>query len=494
MAQMRDEIADYVRHAEAMGGLDVCLAQSVGLPEPASPEEIEALGFSPPALDMRAYFDAAAAMAWLGKCMPGPKVEGVQLPSIVVLDPTKAQQYSDVVKNKDFAETKDLLAGRMGVWAGALDAGEDLESIIERAQQRLERLEQLLNKNLKAAYETIRPLETTYRAIDGFFMNAAVEAGDKVKASFINASPDQLLNPNDRTVFEEGLAAAIQTHFRDFTLRETYANLCVPGWVGSVANLDRLGALGSQNKTQVFTDSENYANFQDLQARLDQRPFAGLRGAGLEKQYLTLFGNWLLGRKAHAFEDQDLYLPPSALMSGLIYKTDEVFGIHQAGAGWRKGKLQGVEGLRFRIDRPTAGTMQTQYGVNPIVDFDGYPIAMGDANLCSKAGLDAYPRIRTEDWLVKNVCQYLNKQAYESITDEFRSAVKSDLFEFLSERKGEKNEIKDFKIDVVATPEMEKRHEVDVRLEIAFKHSVRQFNVKVKESKEGPDAQVQQGA
>ena len=49
------------------------------------------------------------------------------------------------------------------------------------------------------------------------------------------------------------------------------------------------------------------------------------------------------------------------------------------------------------------------------------------------------------------------------------------------------------KIEVVATPEMEKRHEVDVRLEITFKHSVRQFNVKVKESKEGPDAQVQQG-
>ena len=432
---------------------------------------------------------ADAAIAWLGKAMPSATVEGRKLPPIDLLDPTKKKQYEDLVKNKNFSETKDVLARRLGVWNQALTTSEDLESLIENTQQRLEKLEELLNKNLKKAYETIRPMETTYRAVDGFFMNAAVEAGDKVEASFLNASAEQLLNPDDRSVFEEGLAAAIQTRFRDWTLKETYSNLCVPGWVGTVQNIDRLGILGSQNKVQVFSDSDNYESFKQLQDNLDQRAFEGLRGAGLEKQYVSLFGNYLLGRKKYEWEEEDLWLPPSALMTGVVYKTDETKGIQEAAAGYRKGKIQGSEGVRFRVDRPTGGKMLFQYGLSPVVDWDGYPIAMGDANLSSKEGVDAYPRIRTEDWLLKNVCHYLNKQAYQNITDTFRSAVKADLHDFMSKCTGPDSEVKSFDIMVQATPEQEKRHEVDVVLTVKFQNSVRSFNVKVKES----DAQVQQG-
>ena len=177
-------------------------------------------------------------------------------------------------------------------------------------------------------------------------------------------------------------------------------------------------------------------------------------------------------------------------MTGVVYKTDETKGIQEAAAGYRKGKIQGSTGVRFRVDRPTGGKMLFQYGVSPVVDWDGYPIAMGDANLSSKEGVDAYPRIRTEDWLLKNVCHYLNKQAYQNITDTFRSAVKADLHDFLSKCTGPDSEVKSFDIQVQATPEMEKRHEVDVVLTVKFQNSVRSFNVKVKEA----DAQVQQGA
>jgi hypothetical protein len=179
------------------------------------------------------------------------------------------------------------------------------------------------------------------------------------------------------------------------------------------------------------------------------------------------------------------------MMTGLVYKTDETKGIQEAAAGYRKGKLQGAEGVRFRVDRPTGSKMIYQYGINPIVYWDGYPIAMGDANLSSKEGLDAYPRIRTEDWLVKNVCHYLNKQAYQNITDTFRSAVKSDIHDFLSRCTGPESEVKSFTIEVVATPEQERRHEVDVVLTIHFQNSVRQFNVKVKDTDGRADAQVQ---
>ncbi len=438
---------------------------------------------------------ADLVMAWLAKSMPSASVEGRKLPPIDLLDPTKKKQYEDLVRSKNFAETRRLLAQRLSVWDESLTSAEDLEGIVEKTQQRLEQLEALMQKNLKKAWEVIRPLETTYRAVDGFFMNAAVEAGDKVKASFLNASPDQLLNPDDRSVFEEGLAASLQTRFRDWTLKETFANLVVPGWVGTVPNLDRLGILGSQNKVQVYTDSDNYESFKQLQDNLDQRPFEGLKGSGVEKQYLSMFGNWLLARKAHAWEEEDLWLPPSALMAGVVYKTDETKGIQEAAAGYRKGKIQNALGVRFKVDRPTGSKMLFNYGLSPIVDWDGYPIAMGDATLSNKDGLDSYPRIRTEDWILKNVCHYLNKQAFQNLNDNFKAAVKRDLHNFMSRICGETSEVKGFDIQVVATPEQLKRHEVDVVLELKFQNSVRSFNVKVKEAEGGlGDAQVTKSA
>jgi len=453
-------------------------------PAPAAPEAYEATlaGLGAP----KAAGNAAGAMEWLGKIVPAASVEGTKLPGIDLLDPTKKKQFEDVTRNRLYADTRNLLVARLRVWEDALAASEDLESLIEKTQQRLEKLESVLNGNLKSVYEKLRPMELTYRAIDGFFGNAQVEAGDKIEVSFINASAEQLLDPDDRSVFDEGLAASIQTRFRDWTLKETFANLVIPGWVGNVQALDRLGILGSQNKVQVYTDIDNFESFKQLQDNLDVKDLQGIKGADLHKQYLVLTGNWVLGRKAHKFEDEDLWLPPSALLSGVVYRVDESLGLQEAAAGYRKGKVMGGKGVRYRVDRPTAGKMMFNYGVNPVVDWDGYPIVMGDANLCTKEGLDSYPRIRTEDWILKNVCHYLNKQAYQNITDVFKSAVKRDLHSFLAQCKGPDREVRGFEIQVVATPEQERRHEVDVILRIDFQKSVRQFNVRVKEA----DAQV----
>src|ERR1051325_1322976 len=63
---------------------------------------------------------ADVAMAWLGKTLPSATVDGVKLPPIDLLDPTKKKQYEDLVKNKNFAETKHLLAQRLKAWEGAL--------------------------------------------------------------------------------------------------------------------------------------------------------------------------------------------------------------------------------------------------------------------------------------------------------------------------------------------------------------------------------------
>lgn len=454
-------------------------------PETASPETLESAlaGLGAP----KAAGNAAAAAAWLDKMMPGASVEGRKLPGMGLLDPTKRKQFDEVTRGRMFADTRNMLMMRLRVWDDSLSESEDLESLIEKTQQRLEKLESVLATNMREIFQSIRPMETTYRAVDGFFANAQTEAGDKIEVSFLNASVDQLLDPDDRTVFDEGLAASIQTRFRDWTLKETYANLVIPGWIGGVQAIDRLGTLGSQNKVQVFTDIDNFETFSQLQNGLDVKELQGIKGGDLGKQYVVLTGNYVLGRKAHAFEEEDMWLPPSAFLAGVVYNVDQKLGIQEAAAGYRKGRIAGPQGVHFRVDRPTASKMLFNYGVNPVVDWDGYPIVMGDANLCTKEGLDSYPRIRTEDWILKNVCHYLNKQAYSNITTTFKSSVKRDLHNFLSQCTGADREVKGFDIQVVATPEQERRHEVDVVLSINFQKSVRSFNVKVKDA----DAQVE---
>ena len=56
------------------------------------------------------------AVAWIGKCMRGAKVDGKQLPAFDLLDPANKKQYAEIVGNKEFAETKDLLAQRLRSW------------------------------------------------------------------------------------------------------------------------------------------------------------------------------------------------------------------------------------------------------------------------------------------------------------------------------------------------------------------------------------------
>src|SRR5262249_3773015 len=108
-------------------------------PKPAADFTTELAGLNAP----KAAGDAAGAMAYLGKCMPGAKIDGMQLPAIDNLDPTKKKQYEEIIRNKEFRQTKEVLAQRLKVWGSVLGSAEDFDAIVESTQQRLERLEAL---------------------------------------------------------------------------------------------------------------------------------------------------------------------------------------------------------------------------------------------------------------------------------------------------------------------------------------------------------------
>jgi len=436
--------------------------------------------------------DAEKAVAWLGKMVGAATVNDVRLTSITMIDPTKKAQYDKFVKDPLFAGARAILGHRARVWEKMLTQTQDLDELIELLEERVQKLSNLMDANLKAAFEKISPIETAYRSADGFFMNAQAEPGEKVDAWFFNAHVSQLMDPDDRTLFEN-LAGKVQSEYRFWSLKKTYSNLVLPGWVGDVQSLDRLGELAEANKIQVFTDAENFASYNDLVNYMGQDAFEGIRGSSPYKKYVSISGNYVLGRPKHQFEDEDLWLPPSAILAGRIFYNDEHVGIQQCSAGYDYGRLTGPQAVRFRVDRPQATKMMNEFGVNAVVDWDGYPRVMGDANLCNKEPWDSYSRIRTEDWIVKNIFQYLNKQAFLNISNDLLYTIRGDIFNFLdeiSDRHGKKA-ITGFDVEVTASDAQRQKHEVDVKLSIKFLNSARYFNLKVlDQANKGKDISV----
>jgi hypothetical protein len=257
----------------------------------------------------------------------------------------------------------------------------------------------------------------------------------------------------------------------------------LPDWPGGIQEVERLGKLGEMYKVQVFADVEDHETFDEL-VDIMEAGYEGLKGSTSERQYVSLCGNHLMGRERHDFEDDDLYMSPSAHLAGLIYNCDETMGTHESAAGYVKGGIQGPIKDRFRLDRDRVAKMK-QLGVIPTAYWDGKVRVLGDWNLSAKEGVDTYSRIRTEDWVVKNVCHYLNKQAFKNITNSTLAAIQKDLRKFLNECVGDTKPLDSAEVEVRATPEQRAKHEVDVQLKLGFKQSVHAFNVKVKEDDAG---------
>lgn len=426
--------------------------------------------------------DAKKTLTWLGKMMPKAVSDGVKLPALSLLDPNKKSQYKDFLDKPTWDESRKLLKARLATWIKAIETAADLDEVQEKASERADQLEELLNDNLRSVFEEVRPIEKTYRAIDGFFANAQVEPGSKVDAWFFNAGAEQFMDSDDRTLFD-ALAESIRTEYKFFSLKNVYSNLILPDWPGGIQEVERLGKLGEMYKVQVFADVEDHETYDEL-VDIMEAGYEGLKGSTSERQYVSLCGNHLMGRERHTFEDDDLYMSPSAHLAGLIYSCDETMGTHESAAGYVKGGIQGPVKDRFRLDRDRVAKMK-ELGVIPTAYWDGKVRVLGDWNLSAKEGVDTYSRIRTEDWIVKNVCHYLNKQAFKNITNSTLAAIQKDLRKFLNECVGDTKPLDSAEVEVRATPEQRAKHEVDVQLKLGFKQSVHAFNVKVKEDDAG---------
>jgi hypothetical protein len=418
------------------------------------------------------------------KTADGDLVRGVEW-----LDPKKDFQRKEFLTKADFAKQRKLLAQRLKIWVDSLSKKGSLDDIRKELNEEAAKLESNLEKNMRRVHQAARELETTYRAVDKFFANAQQEPDEKVNAYFSNVSAEELSDPNDKEKFE-ALSKAISELYREWSIKECFAMCVVPGYLGSVENIDTFARqLGMPNKVHVMTDMPNFEKFDELMDMLEDPSFSNLMGIDNYKQYASVFANYLLARNANQYEDDDMWIPPSAAVAGKMYQGDTTIGMQQPMAGFKYGKINDAKYLRFKANQPDASKINEK-GINPLVNFEGTAVAMGAATLFSKETFNVYSIRRTYDYVYKTLRNYLNKQTFSVIDQKFIDAMRRDIDKFMKAISGGDNILQDYKVEIFADEEMRKRQEVDIKVSLNPKYPARTFNIEFVAWNEGNQTSV----
>jgi len=429
-------------------------------------------------------FDNLAKLLPSFKTADGDLVRGVEW-----LDPKKDFQRKEFLNKPEFAVQRRLLKERLKIWAEQLGQSDDQDAVRKNLNDMATKLETNLEKNMKKVHRASREIESTYRAIDKFFANAQQEPDEKVNAWFANASVEQLTDPNDKEKFEQ-LASAVADLYREWGIKNCFSMAVVPGYLGSVENIDTFARqLGLPNKVHVLTDLPDFEKFEEVMDMLDDPNYAGLPGSDAYKQYVSVFCNYLLAREANQYEDDDMWIPPSAAVAGKMYQGDTTVGMQQPMAGFKYGKISDAKNIRFKCNQPNASKINEK-GINPIVDFESQPVAMGAATLFNKETFNVYSIRRTYDYVYKNMRNYLNKQTFSVIDQKFIDTMRRDIDQFMKSITGGDNILQDYKVEIFADDEMRKRQEVDVKVMLNPKYPARSFNIEFVAWGEGDQTKV----
>lgn len=440
-------------------------------PEKEVAEKVSEEEFASMLSDSFGDFSKLAALLPSFKTADGDLVRGVEW-----LDPKKDFQRKEFLTKKDFATQRKLLTERLKVWVENLSKSENIDDVRKDLNEQATKLETNLEKNMKKVHKASRELETTYRAVDKFFANAQQEPDEKVNAYFANVSGEELTNPDDREKFEQ-LTKAIADLYREWSVKECFAMAVVPGYLGSVENIDTVARqLGLPNKVHVMTDLPNFEKFEEVMDMLEDPAYANLPGIDNYKQYVSVFANYILARSANQYEDDDMWIPPSAAVAGKMYQGDTTVGMQQPMAGFKHGKIADAKYLRFRANQPDASKINEK-GVNPMVNFEGTAVAMGAATLFTKETFNIYSIRRTYDYVYKTLRHYLNKQTFSVIDQKFIDAMRRDIDKFMKAISGGDNILQDYQVEVFADEEMRKRQEVDIKVSLNPKYPARTFNI-----------------
>jgi hypothetical protein len=331
------------------------------------------------------------------------------------------------------------LKHRLEILRDLLKETENAADAMQKSQEKVEQVQQLLHANLHRALQAARDLERSYRGVALFFENTE---SDKLKnVSIMNADPEQLRDL-ENTTFIDAVQEELVNNYDRLDLRGNYSLMVVPGYLGSKMAIEKWAKIAHKNKVMLITDFEHLDAPEDVVELFEA---ANLTGGDAYLSNVMLTCNWLVGRgkMQELGEEEDLFVPPSEAVAGRVYTTL----MSQVAAGRKHGALNGVQGVRFPLKKTEIASLE-KAGLVPMVAEYGKVMAFSAKTLFNgdNLGLQTYSVVRVFDYVTKVLIDFLNRRAFENFNFKTREEIHKQIVRFLDKITGPGRLIEKFKI------------------------------------------------
>ena len=398
------------------------------------------------------------------------------IPETENLDLKNKAQRNIFLNEQRFAEKRKKLANDLKKWLELLD--EDKKTPMEFAEsckQKEKKYKELFSNNLSIAAECIKKMETEYRTLDMFYKNTG---SDKIRnLRLINVDKNELQDSNSEFIQE--INELLKNSYDRLSLKDSYSLMVMPGYIFEDNAILRLWAqMAHKYKVMLVTDHADETLYDNMIDNTER-----YRDSDVYLQNIILTSNWLLGRKKEelALEDDNLYVPPSGALAGMMY--DESRNIADPSAGKKHGTLNEVKGVRLDLLKSEiAGLMDKQ--VVPMVFSEGRVMAFNDTTLFNgdNKAMQSYTIVRVFDWIKKVLMNFLNDEALQN-WDTIKSPklLKEKIQDFLNQHKGYGKLFQDYTLGNPSQDPITKNITVDMQITPYF--SAKNFVVKLSATK-----------
>ncbi len=332
------------------------------------------------------------------------------------LNPERKARKQIFLSDPEKQQERKALKKRMELWLDLLKSSDTVADAVDAGEKRANQADQTLQQNLKTALATTRELEESYRTLAQFYKNTDQ---DKVKnVNIVNASMEQLTDL-DNPRFIDYVADEFRQNYDKLDLRENYAMMVLPGYLGSNKVMEKWAKLAHENKVMLITDFANVDKPDDV---IEMFSEANLTGGDAYRSNVIMTCNYLVGRgKIDALdEEEDVYLPGSSSLAGKIYGTL----MSQVAAGKKHGGISEVDSVRFDLKKSEISHLE-KIGLVPMVAEYGKVMAFSAKTLFNgdNLGLQTYSVVRVFDYITKVLFDFLNRRAFEN----WNSKTEADL-------------------------------------------------------------------
>ncbi|MBP7167205.1 MAG: DUF5458 family protein [Bacteroidia bacterium] len=361
-------------------------------------------------------------------------IEGVQN-----MNPERKARKKIFLTETDKKKERESIRKALSLWAELLEKNGDVASMVEESQKSSEQSSVLLKKNLGKAIDATRDLERSYRSVALFYKNTEK---DKLKnVTILNADPEQLRDL-DNPRFIDAVGEELKANFDRLDLRDNYAMMVLPGYLGSNKVVEKWSKMAYENKVMMITDFQHLDNPDDVMELFEA---ANLTGGDVYRSNVMMTCNWLVGRGKYqeVGEEEDLHVPPSSALAGKIYSTL----MSQVTAGRKNGTLNEVDGVTFDLKKSEIANLE-KMGLVPLVNEYGKVMAFSAKTLFNgdNLGLQTYSVVRVFDYITKVLIDFLNRRAFENWNSKSEKELRAAVVKFLDSVTGPEKLIENFKI------------------------------------------------